>query len=156
MEFPLTIESQDAFDEIVKDRIAQATRQARAPFADYDDFKTQAAKAAEAEATHQKALDAITQRAEAAEGWKAEREQADELAKIRDAVAQDTGVPADLLRGSSKEDFEAHASSLKPHLTAAQRLVIPGQGDEPPTGAAGSDSEERTAVRSLFGAGDTD
>lgn len=141
MEFPYTVESQDAFDELVKDRIGRE----RAKFADYDDLK------ARAEAADTAVADA-TARAEAAEGKVSAFESEKQVAAWRSEVAKTSGVPESALRGSTKEEFEAHASELKPLLTASRAPVIPTQGDEPPKPQA---SEEREFVRSLFG-GDGD
>lgn len=149
MEFPVTIDSQDAFDGLVKDRLARE----RAKFSDYDEIKSRAEAAEQAAAEHQAAIDAANQRADQAEQWKAEREKSDELAKVREDVAKEAGVPATALRGSSKEEFEAHAAELKPLLTGHLGPVIPSQGDFPDHPAT-DQADERAAVRTLFGSGE--
>lgn len=133
MEFPITIDSQDAFDGLVKDRLARE----RAKFSDYDELKAKADGSAEAIA------EAVAE---------AERKHAEELAKFADyddlkstvekndqekalaqlkhEVAQAKGVPAAALAGSSKEELERHADVLKPLITA-KGPVIPGQGLAP-------------------------
>lgn len=149
MEFPVTVESQEAFDKLVQSRLDRE----RAKFADYDDFK---AKAAEADAAIEAANQAANQaaaRAEAAEAKVGEFETKAQIDGWRAEVATATGVPADVLRGSTKEEFEAHAATLKPLLTAHKGPVIPTQGDTP--GAAQED-DMREFVRGLFDSATTD
>lgn len=151
MEFPVTVESQEAFDRLVKDRIARAEAKAAEPFADYDDLKAKAAAAdAAIEAANQATAEAVA-RAEAAEGKVGEFETKAQVDTWRTEVATATGVPADALRGSTKEEFEAHAATLKPLLTALKGPVIPTQGDEPDKPA---ESDNAAFVAGLFGAGD--
>lgn len=148
MDFPVTIDSQDAFDALVKDRISRE----RAKFADYDDLKRAAQQAADAKTQADQALADALARAETAEGKVRGFETEKQLAAWRDEVAKATSIPASVLRGSTKEELEAHAAELKPLITGAGP-VIPTQGDEP---ASHATSDERSFVRSLFGGGDSD
>lgn len=147
MEFPITVEDQAAFDKLVGTRL---TRE-REKFADYDDLKAQVATLTEATKTHDDALAAAVKRAEDAEGKVAARDEADAFAKVRTEVATAAGLPADVLRGTTKEELEAHAAALKPLITAPKGPVIPNQGDTPDKTAVASD--ERSAVKALFGPG---
>jgi hypothetical protein len=141
MEFPYTVESQDAFDELVKDRI----KRVEAKFADYDDLKVKAEGAeAEIAAAQQATADAVA-RAETAEGKVKEFEGKTQVESWRAEVAKATGVPAEALAGSTKEEFEAHAAILKPLLTAQSAPVIPNQGAEPTGSAAGGEDERKFA-----------
>lgn len=69
-------------------------------------------------------------RAEAAEKWRADREAKDAAAATAAEVAKEKGVPVSALRGSSREELEAHADELltilpkKPAAPSAD-----GQGD---------------------------
>lgn len=148
MEFPVTVESQEDFDKLVGARL---TRE-REKFSDYDALKSQVVELTKAAQDAEAAIQAEKERADAAESWKADRESADALEADRAAVAKEYGVPVEVLRGASKDEFAAHAAALKPILTAHSGLVIPNQGDTPNT--APKDSEERAAVRSLFGGAD--
>lgn len=135
MEFPVTIESQDEFDNLVKDRIGrvktQAQAEAKAQFADYDELKAKAEQADARVAEVERERDALVTRAEEAEGKVATFEAEKQLEGWRAEVSKATGVPADVLRGSTKEEFEAHAETLKPLLTAHKGPVITSQGDIP-------------------------
>lgn len=130
MEFPVTIESQDQFDGLVKDRIKRAEAKAVEPFADYDDLKAKAGQVDELTAKFETDLAAEKSAREAAEGKVQSFETEKQVTSWRDEVAKATGVPAEALRGSNKEEFEAHAETLKPFLTGASP-VIPNQGNEP-------------------------
>lgn len=129
MEFPITIESQEAFDGYVKDRLARAT----APIAE---LKTRAETAEAAQAAAEQDRDAATTRATEAETKVAGFETKEQLATWRAEVAKTAGVPANALRGSTKEEFEAHAAELKPLLTALSGPVIPNQGATPSANAS--------------------
>lgn len=144
MEFPITIDSQEQFDGLVKDRLARE----KAKYADYDDLKT-AAEAFEEQKTalEQQIADAVS-RAETAEGKVQEFETEKQISSWRDEVAKAAGVPADALRGSTKEEFEAHAEVLKPLVTAATAgPIVRTVGDSPNP----QTSEESEFVTSLFG-----
>lgn len=137
MEFPVTINSQDEFDGLVKDRITRAERKATEPFADYADLKAKADGFDSIRTELEQKLAEATSRADAAEGKVTEFETAKQINDWRTEVAQATGVPANALRGSTKEEFEAHAAELKPLITGTGP-VIPTQGDQPTATASKS------------------
>lgn len=127
MEFPVTIESQDAFDGLVKERIARV----EAKFADYGDLKKRADEAETAKAAAEQERDAAASRAIEAETKVSGYESEKQITKLRSDIAKEAGVPVNLLRGSTKEELEEHAAELKPLLTAQEAPVIPTQGDSP-------------------------
>lgn len=122
------ITTQEELDKVIGARLARE----REKYADYDDLKAAASKLADAEAR----LSQID--AQAA------------LEKIRNDVAQEAGVPADLLRGSNKDELTAHASALAEALKARPSVpVIPTQGATPSVSDA--DSARRAFAQELFG-----
>lgn len=122
------ITTQEELDKVIGARLARE----REKFADYDDLKAAASKLADAEAR----LAQID--AQAA------------LDKIRNDVAQEAGVPAGLLRGSTKDELAAHASALAEALKAQPSVpVIPTQGTTPSVSDA--DSARRAFAQELFG-----
>jgi hypothetical protein len=131
MEFPITVESQEAFDGLVKDRLTRVKAQFETQIADYEDVKRRAETLEAEKAEIEKARDTAIARAETAEGAVAKFESEQQVTQWRAEVATAAGIPADILRGSTKEEFEAHAELLKPLLTAQQAPVIPNQGDSP-------------------------
>lgn len=143
MEFPATIESQGAFDEIVKERIGRI----KAQYADYDDLKSNLAQAEAAKAKAEEERDSALAVAGEATGKLAAADHEAQVAAWRTEVASTNGLPAEALAGATREEFEAHAAILKPLMTP-QPPVIPTQGQEP---EAHGGSDERAFVRSLFG-----
>lgn len=122
------ITTQEDLDKVIGARLARE----RDKYADYDDLKAAASKLADAEAR----LAQID--AQAA------------LDKIRNDVAQEAGVPADLLRGSTKDELAAHAAALAEALQARPSVpVIPTQGATP--GVSEADSARRAFAQKLFG-----
>jgi hypothetical protein len=91
----------------------------------------------------QKALE----RAEAAESRISQYETEQQLNTWRTEIAEASGVAAAALRGSTREELEAHAEILKPLIGEKRGPVVRNPGDTPTSSAA----EELTAVRSLFG-----
>lgn len=122
------ITTQEDLDKVIGARLARE----RDKYADYDDLKAAASKLADAEAR----LAQID--AQAA------------LDKIRNDVAQEAGVPADLLRGATKDELAAHAAALAEALKAQPSVpVIPTQGATPSVSEA--DSARRAFAQELFG-----
>jgi len=153
MEFPVTIDTQDAFDQLVKERLGREKTKV-------DEATARADAAEAAKATAEQERDAAQTRATELEtqvttlgaqvqGFESEKQ----INQLRADIAKTAGVPAAILRGSTKEELEAHAAELKPLLTAQEAPVIPNQGDSP-TNPAATDSEERAAARALFGSSD--
>lgn len=138
MEFPVTVESQEQFDTLVRDRLARQQNT-------LEELKTRAETAEASVATVTQERDTAAQerdtaitRAETAEATVATFEGKEQVATWRTQVAEATGVPAGILRGSTKEDFEAHAAELKPLLTAQESPVLPNQGKTPTVAATTS------------------
>lgn len=138
MEFPVTVESQEQFDTLVKDRLGRQQKT-------IDDLTTRATNAEASLATVTQERDTAVQerdtaitRAETAEASVATFEGEKQVTQWRTEVAEATGVPAGILRGSTKEDFEAHAAELKPLLTAQESPVLPHQGKTPTAAATTS------------------
>lgn len=84
----------------------------------------------------------------------------DELGRARQAeewraaAAKEHGVPADVLRGSTREELEDHAKALAAAIKAAAPPAAPvvKNSGKTPTGAP--NNEMRDFVRSLFGRND--
>lgn len=82
-------------------------------------------------------LEKLTARAEAAEAKIAEREKADAARALAEEVAKEKGVSASVLRGSTKEELEAHADSILALLPEKPKAATDGTG-----GDRGDDIEE--------------
>ena len=105
------ITSQDQLNSVLAARL----RREREKYADYADLKEKAG-----------AVEELTARAEAAEAKIAELTHANEVRSWRDALATEYGVPADALRGDTKE---AQLQSLLSTKPAAPRTVIRTEGE---------------------------
>jgi predicted acyl esterase len=118
--------SQADLDRIVADRLSRE----RAKYADYDDLKTKASeydKVAEAQKTaEQKAAEALAE----AQSKVKEYETREQVATWKSEVEKASGVPAAALAGSSLEEIQAHAETLKP-------LIAPPADTQPRKGAIG-------------------
>lgn len=147
MEFPVTINDQAGFDELVKSRLERE----RAKFADYNDLKNQVAALTrerdEAAAKADKAEADYTTLKTSQEEAERLAEQERELEQLRKKVAEATGVPAIALKGTTEEELTAHAEELKPFISHAPHVPDPGKTpDRNP-----QEDEMREFTRSLFG-----
>lgn len=124
MEFPVTIESQEAFDQLIKPRLErEKTKQS-------DLEKQVEALTAEKQDLETKVTD-LESRATAAEQWKSDREAQDEHAKITKAVADEFGITPEALKGATEEELRAHAEILQPLIQQPAAPVLPNVGDQP-------------------------
>lgn len=89
---------------------------------------------------------AVKEHAEAADKAAKEKTAAEEREALLRDVADEAGVPAAALRGTTREELVAHAETLKPLLTGVG-TVIPDQGNTPERVA---ENEARTTVSKLF------
>lgn len=102
-----------------------------AKFADYDELKGKAAKLDEAEQASKTELQRAQEAAQAAE----KRAEAAEAKVTRAEVAEAKGVPASVLRGTTKEELEAHADELLAAFKEAASAALP---KAPPPSADGA------------------
>lgn len=98
------ITSQEEFERTLGKRLERE----RAKFADYDDLKSKAAKLAEIEERDKSELQRATERAEAAERRATEHERQAKAASI----AAETGVPVEMIIGSSEDEMRSSADRL--------------------------------------------
>lgn len=121
--------TQEEFNAIIAARLERE----RGKFAGFDELKAKAERLDEIEEQGRSDLEKAEARAAAAEQAlkdreaaeavaKAEADAAAELAKDAAAIAEASGVPVDLLRGSTKDELEAHAKLLAPRLTGGPVL----------------------------------
>ncbi|VXB22771.1 hypothetical protein [Citricoccus sp. K5] len=132
---------------------APAVPKPEAPAQEATDWKAEARKWEERSKANKTALDELTPKYEAAEAERstlAERvkefETKAERSKTVTEVAKDAGVPADALRGNTREELEAHAEVLKA-LIKPSGPVVPGQEKSPSKIEA---DPMRSLARSLF------
>lgn len=86
----------------------------------------------------------LVARAEAAEAKIAERDKADAARTLADEVAKAKGVSASVLRGSTKEELEAHADSILALMPEKPKAASAGSGGDRGDDIDSSDELEET------------
>lgn len=119
MELPKT---QEELDALIQERVTAETEK----FADYDSLKEQAGKAAGFESKITELESSKTELTGKLDKIEQDKQRADLVA----GVAKDKGVPADALRGSTKEELEAHADQLKEFMEQTAPVIL-GQAETP-------------------------
>lgn len=112
--------------------------------------KTAAEKLAEIEEASKTETQKAIERAEKAEKALAKRENDDALTAARAEVSKATGVPAIALRGTTKEELEAHAAELAPLIAPPEKKgalgpYVPAEGSAT-SGTPGSNDWLRDAL----------
>lgn len=101
--------TQAELDAVVKDRL----KREREKYSDYEDLKAKAAKFDEAEEANKTELQKVTERAKALEDELNGLKEAEKLRTMRAEVAKETGIPANLLTGSTEDECRAQAEAIK-------------------------------------------
>ncbi|WP_422757264.1 hypothetical protein [Paenarthrobacter sp. C1] len=111
--------TQQDLDRIIEERLARVRTQQPA---DYDEIK---AKAGQTEA-----LQARITELETTNGELTNQMQASQRTALLEDISRTKGVPADALRGSTREELETHADQIAA-ITKPSGPVIPGQERTP-------------------------
>jgi hypothetical protein len=127
--------TQEELDGIIEARL----RREREKYKGFDELKTKAAEYDKAQEASKSELQKLQERAEAAEKKAQAYEQQQQIASWTAEVAKASGVPAEALRGQTKEEIEAHAETLKPHFVKGAAPHVPGQGTQPASAEAPND-----------------
>lgn len=101
--------TQAELDAVVKDRL----KREREKYSDYENLKAKAAKFDEAEEANKTELQKVTERAKALEDELNGLKEAEKLRTMRAEVAKETGIPANLLTGSTEDECKAQAEAIK-------------------------------------------
>jgi len=105
--------SQSELNAIIEDRL----KRDREKYADYNELKAKAAKFDKIEEESKTELQKATERAEALQAELDGIKSAEAIRVMRDEVSTATGVPANLLTGSTKEECEAQAEAIRAYAT---------------------------------------
>ena len=140
MEFPVTVESQEDFDGLVKGRLdREKTKQT--------ELQVQVdALTAEKQALETKSVEFET-RATAAETRIMEHETEQARTQLTGTIAKEFGITADVLRGADEAELRAHAEALKPLITGSTG-PIPDLSKTPTNNP--KTSPEHELVRGIF------
>lgn len=140
--------TQEQVDHIVEKRLAKE----RGKYKDYDELKSKAMKLDEMENAGKSEIDRLK------ESNAALRKQIDDAAAEKQhaewvsEVAKDKDVPAELLRGGSKEELEAHADLLRAALHPASKPPrVKNQTGSPSHQNNNKDAEELSYIHQLLG-----
>lgn len=125
--------TQDEVNAIVGKRLAEE----KGKYSDYEDLKAKASKFDELEEANKTELQKATERANNLEAELNGFKKAEEARLMREKVAKDTGIPSNLLTGSTEEECKAQAEAIKAYATPNGYPRIKDGGETPkPTGSA--------------------
>ena len=132
--------TQDELNAIVGKRLAEEKNK----YADYDVLKAKAEKFDEAEEASKSELQKATERANALETELNGLKKAEEVRLMRENVAKETGIPSNLLTGSSEEECKAQAEAIKAYATPSgyPKVKDGGEMPKPTSGNAKADFAE--------------
>ena len=114
--------TQDEVDRIVGDRLSRE----RAKYPDYEDLKAKAAKLDEMEEASKTELQKATDRAEKLQAELDGMKKAESVRAMRDKVADETGIPANLLTGDTEEACKEQAEAIKAYAQPTYPKVKDG------------------------------
>lgn len=149
MDFPITVDTQEAFDELVKSRLSrektkqtELQEQVEALTAEKQELETKASEL-ESKATE------LESRATAAEAKVGEFESEKTRTELTGKIADEFKIDATVLRGSTEEELRAHAEALKPLYSAPTGGILPDVTKTPTNEP--KMSPEHDLVKSIFG-----
>ena len=116
--------TQEKLDAIVGARL----KREREKYADYEDLKAAAAKAADSEAAREKELEEARAEVERLKAEAAERDAAAERDELRAKVAKEAGVPADLVAGEDEAAMRSFAEAVAAYARKPAAPVVEGAG----------------------------
>lgn len=128
--------------------VGKTRKEERAKFSNYEEYKAAAEELRKLKEKDKTELERAVERAEAAEARLAEREAADAIAQAAREVAKATGVPEEALRGTTREEIEAHAEVLKPFF--AKDAAPSVNTGSPSTEEKGSGDPLRDAINQMM------
>lgn len=105
--------TQDELNAIVGDRL----KRERDKYADYEALKEKALKLDELEEASKTELQKATERAQQLEAELNGLKKAEELRKLKEAVANEFGVPANVLSGEDEESLKSQAKAIKEYAS---------------------------------------
>lgn len=100
--------TQSELDAIVSDRL----KRERTKFQDYESLRQKAEQFDKLEEANKTELQKATEKATALEAELASLKKNEEIRSLRDKVAKENGIPAELLSGSTEEECMAQAKAL--------------------------------------------
>ena len=132
--------TQEEVNAIVGKRVAEE----KGKFADYEDLKAKAAKYDEAEEANKSELQKATERANNLEAELNGLKKAEEIRQMREKIASETGIPANLINGTTEDECKAQAEAIKAFATPSgyPKVKDGGEVPKPSSGNAKADFAE--------------
>ena len=138
------IESQEAFDAAIKERIERAKESVRKDYADYDAVKKELEELKGKGAGDGDRIKGLEDKVAA---FEAEREEADKAEKLRKKVSEETGVPVELIQGADEESMKAFAESVAKFAKKPAAPKVPRGGER---GVGEDDSAMKDYIKKLI------
>lgn len=138
--------------EQVNTLVGNARTKERAKYPNYDEYKAAFEELKELKDSQKSDLEKATSRADELQkeldALKAEKERK----SWREEVSKETGVPADVIAGDTKEEMAAHAESLKKLIPDSTKPIVASDGFAPAAGGAGKSTREQfaEAMQNIF------
>lgn len=121
---PRTFTQEEVNNFLAKDR-----RQMEEKYSDYDALKEKAARLDQIEEDAKTELQKATERAEKLEAELSAMKHSESVRAIRDKVAQETGVPSNLLSGETEEDCTEQAKAILSFKSATSYPTVKDGGE---------------------------
>lgn len=148
MEFE-PIETQEAFDAAIKERIERAKKEEAKKYSDYDDMKKRLKEFEDKANAGQTDIERLTALVNDYKGKFDAQERAAAAEKARAKVAEATGVPASLIVGEDEEAMTAFAQSVAKFAKKPAAPVLEYAGKSAPAGKPDS-AAMRDFVKNLI------
>ena len=140
--------TQAEMDSIIEGRLAREKQK----YADYESLKEKAGKYDELQEAQKSELQKATEQTAALQKELDQLKNANKLKDIRESVAKETGVPAELLTGTDEESCKAQASAI---LKFAKPKNYPGPKHNGRQDTGHTDNAAmRELARQIFGKGE--
>lgn len=137
--------TQEEVNAIVGKRLAEE----KGKYADYDVLKAKAEKFDEAEEASKSELQKATERAQNLENELNGLKKAEEIRQTREKIATETGIPSNLLTGSTEEECKAQAEAIKAFASPSYPKVKDG-GEAPKTSSGNAKADFAEYMSSVF------
>ena len=148
MEFE-PIETQEAFDAAIKERIERAKKEEAKKYSDYDDMKKRLKEFEDKDSASQTDIEKLTAIVNDYKGKFDAQEKAAAAEKARARVAEATGVPASLIVGEDEGAMTEFAKAVAKFAKKPAAPVLERAGDSAPAGKPNS-TAMRDFVKNLI------
>lgn len=138
--------------EQVNTLVGNARTKERAKYPNYEEYKAAYEKLQEIEESNKTDLEKAISRADKLQAELDDLKAKEERKSWREEVSKETGVPADVIAGDTKEEMAAHAESLKKLIPDSTKPIVASDGFAPAADGAGKSTREQfaEAMQNIF------